>query len=107
MPAFVIEHTIGQFKGCWWCLLYTPQNPCCIVLACGLLHNVANLCGVSLLVDVNNEEPDPGPLWGAICKVTLSKINSSIFINLGKHKREKNGGSFFKVTFSPCHFIQL
>ncbi|CAJ1057881.1 putative nuclease HARBI1 [Xyrichtys novacula] len=46
----VVERAIGQLKGRWRCLdrsggmlLYRPEKVCRIVMACGVLHNVAQL----------------------------------------------------------------
>jgi len=65
----VVERTIGQLKGRWRCLdktggmlLYSPQKACRIVLACSVLHNVANTRGVPPpQVEADMDEPDPGP----------------------------------------------
>ncbi|KAJ8016317.1 hypothetical protein DPEC_G00005940 [Dallia pectoralis] len=51
----VVERAIGQLKCRWRCLdrtggmlLYHPDKVCRIILACGVLHNVAHRHGIPL-----------------------------------------------------------
>ncbi|KAJ8015615.1 hypothetical protein DPEC_G00027950 [Dallia pectoralis] len=51
----VVERAIGQLKSRWRCLdrtggmlLYRPDKVCRIILACGMLHNVAHRHGIPL-----------------------------------------------------------
>ncbi|KAK0135469.1 putative nuclease HARBI1 [Merluccius polli] len=67
----VVERAIGLLKGRWRCLdrsggvlLYQPEKVCHIVMACGVLHNVAHRHGIPL-PEQNIpplEEPDAGPI---------------------------------------------
>lgn len=64
----VVERTIGHLKGRWRCLdksggvlLYRPEKVCRVVLACGVLHNIAQRHGVPLGDIDLDEDPDPGP----------------------------------------------
>ncbi|KAK0149248.1 putative nuclease HARBI1 [Merluccius polli] len=67
----VVERAIGLLKGRWRCLdrlggvlLYRPEKVCHIVMACGVLHNVAHRHGIPL-PEQNIpplEEPDAGPV---------------------------------------------
>ncbi|XP_062373197.1 putative nuclease HARBI1 [Sardina pilchardus] len=67
----VVERAIGQLKGRWRCLdrsggvlLYRPEKVCRIVMACGVLHNVAHQHGVPLPVNVPApDDLDPGPIY--------------------------------------------
>nr|XP_055036504.1 putative nuclease HARBI1 isoform X2 [Misgurnus anguillicaudatus]XP_055042372.1 putative nuclease HARBI1 isoform X2 [Misgurnus anguillicaudatus]XP_055063138.1 putative nuclease HARBI1 isoform X2 [Misgurnus anguillicaudatus]XP_055075733.1 putative nuclease HARBI1 isoform X2 [Misgurnus anguillicaudatus] len=66
----VVERAIGQLKCRWRCLdrtggmlLYRPDKVCRIILACGVLHNVAHLHGIPLgEVRALPDDPDPGPV---------------------------------------------
>lgn len=67
----IVERTIGLFKGRWRCLdctggrlLYTPEKVCQIVLACAVLHNVAQLKNVPLPPGADccvGPDPEPHP----------------------------------------------
>lgn len=66
----VVERTIGLLKGGWRCLdrsggtvLYSPTKVCRIVVACAVLHNIAQKNGIPVPSNVHTEdnEPDPGP----------------------------------------------
>ncbi|XP_026090023.1 putative nuclease HARBI1 [Carassius auratus] len=67
----VVERAIGQLKCRWRCLdrtggmlLYRPDKVCRIVLACGVLHNVAHRHGIPLgEVAAPPDDPDPGPIY--------------------------------------------
>jgi len=57
-----VERCIGLLKGRWLCLgsaggtlLYTPQKVCDIILACGVLHNIAQSNGVPFDVQMLQE----------------------------------------------------
>ncbi len=61
-----MERCIGLLKGRWLCLgsaggtlLYTPQKVCDIILACGVLHNIAQSNGVPFDVQMLQEERMP------------------------------------------------
>jgi len=44
--------------------LYRPDKVCRIVLACGVLHNVAHRHGIPLgEVAAPPDDPDPGPMY--------------------------------------------
>ncbi|XP_059915803.1 putative nuclease HARBI1 [Gadus macrocephalus] len=67
----IVERAIGLLKGRWRCLdrsggmlLYRPEKVCPIVMACGVLHNVAHRHGIPLPEQHNPplEEPDAGPV---------------------------------------------
>jgi len=67
----VVERTIGLLKGRWRCLdrtggmlLYSPEKVCRIVMACGVLHNVANRHAIPLPEQhiPPPDEPDAGPI---------------------------------------------
>ena len=67
----IVERAIGLLKGRWRCLdrsggmlLYRPEKVCHIVMACGVLHNVAHRHGIPLPEQHNPplEEPDAGPV---------------------------------------------
>ena len=67
----IVERAIGLLKGRWRCLdrsggmlLYRPEKVCHIVMACGVLHNVAHHHGIPLPEQHNPplEEPDAGPV---------------------------------------------
>ncbi|XP_059384683.1 putative nuclease HARBI1 [Carassius carassius] len=67
----IVERTIGLFKGRWRCLdctggrlLYTPEKVCQIVLACAVLHNVAQLKNMPLPPGADccvGRDPEPHP----------------------------------------------
>ncbi|XP_061074476.1 putative nuclease HARBI1 isoform X1 [Conger conger] len=65
----VVERTIGLFKGRWRCLdatggklLYKPEKVCHIVMACAVLHNVAQLRNVAIAPDADGHaDPEPNP----------------------------------------------
>ncbi|XP_045076311.1 putative nuclease HARBI1 [Coregonus clupeaformis] len=67
----VVERAIGQLKCRWRCLdrtggmlLYRPDKVCRIILACGVLHNVAHRHGIPLgEVGALPDDPDPGPVY--------------------------------------------
>ncbi|XP_059915793.1 putative nuclease HARBI1 isoform X3 [Gadus macrocephalus] len=67
----IVERAISLLKGRWRCLdrsggmlLYRPEKVCHIVMACGVLHNVAHRHGIPLPEQHNPplEEPDAGPV---------------------------------------------
>uniref|UniRef100_A0A8C7MNB8 DDE Tnp4 domain-containing protein n=1 Tax=Oncorhynchus kisutch TaxID=8019 RepID=A0A8C7MNB8_ONCKI len=58
----VVERHLGLLKGRWHCLdasggkrLYKPEKVICIILACGVLHNIALRHGIDM--DVENGPP--------------------------------------------------
>uniref|UniRef100_A0A9J7Z0A2 Putative nuclease HARBI1 n=1 Tax=Cyprinus carpio carpio TaxID=630221 RepID=A0A9J7Z0A2_CYPCA len=66
----VVERTIGLLKGRWRCLdrsggtvLYSPTKVWRIVVACAVLHNIAQKNGIPVPSNAHTEdnEPDPGP----------------------------------------------
>ncbi|KAI2656566.1 hypothetical protein H4Q32_029768 [Labeo rohita] len=68
----VVERAIGQLKYQWRCLdrtggmlLYCPNKVCCIVLACGVLHNITHRHGIPLgeVVALVPDDPDPEPVY--------------------------------------------
>ncbi len=70
-----MERCIGLLKGRWLrlgsagggggTLLYTPQKVCDIILACGVLHNIAQNNGVPFDVQMLQEERMPREPWPA------------------------------------------
>lgn len=68
----MVERCIGLLKGRWLCLgsvggtvLYTPEKVCDIILACGVLHNIAQSSWVPFDVPMQPEEPMPREPWPA------------------------------------------
>ncbi|KAJ8381024.1 hypothetical protein SKAU_G00018020 [Synaphobranchus kaupii] len=67
----VVERTIGLLKGRWRCLdasgeklLYKPEKVTRIILACGVLHNIALRHGIGMDVEIRmdpQEPPNPPP----------------------------------------------
>ena len=62
-----VERCIGLLKGRWLCLgaaggtlLYTPEKVCDIIMACGILHNIAQSHRVPFDVPAQPDEPMPG-----------------------------------------------
>ena len=64
-----VERCIGLLKGRWMSigsaggtLLYSPEKTCNIILACGVLHNIALANGVPF-ADLQPDDPMPRDPW--------------------------------------------
>ncbi|KAL2099436.1 hypothetical protein ACEWY4_005916 [Coilia grayii] len=72
----IVERCIGLLKGRWLCLgaaggslLYTPEKVCNIIIACGVLHNIAQKNGVPC-DHVHQENPIPRDPWPVPAQAT-------------------------------------
>ncbi|KAL2093109.1 hypothetical protein ACEWY4_010421 [Coilia grayii] len=72
----IVERCIGLLKGRWLCLgaaggslLYTPEKVCNIIIACGVLHNIAQKNGVPC-DHVHQENPIPRDAWPVPAQAT-------------------------------------
>lgn len=68
----MVECCIGLLKGRWLCLgsaggtlLYMPEKVYDIILACGILHNIAQDNRMPFDVLMQPDEPMPRELWPA------------------------------------------